>query len=221
MAPAPLPEEIDFLLTHAARYLSKDPDPGDVLSVFAGLRPLVSNTENLDTATISREHTISISRTGLITIAGGKWTTYRKMAEETIDQAIEIAQLENYPSVSENLQIHGYHNHSHKFGNLAVYGSDALEIENMVKKNAGLGGKLSDGITLPAEVIWAVKNEMARTVEDFLARRRRTLFLDARTAMDMAPVVAKLMDSELKKGRRWQKAQVESFRKTAENYLVH
>ncbi len=221
MAPVPLPEEIEFLLTHAARYLSKDPDPDDVLSVFAGLRPLVSNTEHLDTATISREHTISISRAGLVTIAGGKWTTYRKMAEETVDQAIEIAQLENYPSVSENLQIHGYHNHSHKFGNLAVYGSDALEIEKMVKKKPALGVKLSDGITLPAEVLWAVENEMARTVEDFLARRRRTLFLDARASIDMAPVVAKLMDSILKKGRKWQKIQVELFRKTATDYLVH
>ena len=221
MTPVPMAEEIDFLLKHAARYLSKDPEPGDVLSVFAGLRPLVSNTENLNTATISREHTISISRTGLVTIAGGKWTTYRKMAEETIDQAIEIAQLENHPSVSENLQIHGYHNHARKFGSIAVYGSDALEIEKMVEKKPALGEKLSDGITLPAEVLWAVEHEMARTVEDFLARRRRTLFLDARAAMDMAPDVAKLMNSKLKKGRKWQKTQVESFRKTATGYLVH
>lgn len=221
MSPLPMPEEIDFLLKHTARYLSKDPQPDDVLSVFAGLRPLVSSTENLDTATISREHTLSISRTGLVTIAGGKWTTYRKMAEETIDQAIEIAQVENHPSVSENLQIHGYHNHAHKFGSLAAYGSDALEIERMVKKKPALGDRLSDGVTLPAEVLWAVQHEMARTVEDFLARRRRTLFLDARAAMDMAPDVAKLMDSILKKGRKWQKAQVESFRKTAMDYLIH
>jgi len=221
MEPVPMASEIEFVLKHAARYLSKDPGPDDVLSTFAGLRPLVSAHEQLETATISREHTITISRTGLITIAGGKWTTYRKMAEETIDQALEVAGLKQRPSVSDSLQIHGYHNHAESFGDLSVYGSDAVKIDAMAKKKASLGKLLGNGIIRRAEVLWAVNFEMARTVEDFLARRRRALFLDARTAMDMAPEVAALMGSELKKGRRWQKSQVESFRKTAENYLVH
>ncbi len=220
MAPLPMDHEIEFLLEHTARYLTKDPEPGDVLSMFAGLRPLVSGQQHLETARISREHTLSISRAGLITIAGGKWTTYRKMAEETVDQAIVVARLNHQPSVSETLQIHGYHHHAHQFENLKDYGTDALEIRKLVKNEPGWGAPLPGGSIVGAEVIWAVKAEMARTVEDFLARRRRVLFLDARAAMNMAPAVAELMAAELKKGIHWQKTQIESFRKTAYNYLL-
>ncbi|KAF0123214.1 MAG: glycerol-3-phosphate dehydrogenase [bacterium] len=221
LEPLPMKQEIEFLLKHAAQYLTKDPNPNDVLSVFAGLRPLVSSVKNLETATIAREHVISISRTGLVTIAGGKWTTYRKMAEETIDQAIVVAQLEYQPSVSKTLQIHGYHNHADRFGKLEDYGSDAIEIQNLVKKEPSLGEPLHNDSIICAEVVWAVNNEMARTVEDFLARRRRILFLDARASLETAPAVAKLMATELKKGTKWQKSQIESFRKTANNYLIH
>jgi glycerol-3-phosphate dehydrogenase len=220
MEPLPFKKEIDFLLTHAARYLDKNPSAGDILSVFAGLRPLVSKTKNLETATISREHTISISRTGLVTIAGGKWTTYRKMAEETIDQAISIARLEYRSSVSENLQIHGYCKHTDQFGTLKDYGTDALEIQQMVKNDPGLGKPLLNSSILCAEVVWAVKNEMSRTVEDFLARRRRVLFLDARASINMAPSVAVLMDSVLKKGAGWQQSQIDLFQQKAEKYIV-
>lgn len=221
MEPIPLEEEIGFLLQHAAKYLTKDPVASDVLSVFAGLRPLVSKTESLETATISREHTISISRTGLVTIAGGKWTTYRKMAEETIDQAIEIARLDYQPPVTRHLQIHGYHNHAEKFGHLEVYGSDAVEIKAMEKNQPKLGKTLPDSDVLKAEVAWAVQKEMARTVEDFLARRRRILYLDARSALGMAPEVAKLMAAHLKKGRSWQKQQIKSFQKTADLFIIN
>jgi len=218
--PLPLDHEIEFLLTHAARYLSKDPGPEDVLSVFAGLRPLVSSTATMETATLARDHTLSISSSGLLTIAGGKWTTYRKMAEETIDAAIEIAQLDYQPSVSQNLQIHGYHNHAHKFGALKMYGSDAPEIRALAKKHARRDKKLPADVFLHAEVVWTVQNEMVRTIEDFLARRRRVLFLDARAAMDMAPVVAKLIASQLKKRKSWQKQQVKTFLEKAANYIV-
>jgi len=218
--PLPLDHEIEFLLTHAARYLSKDPGPDDVLSVFAGLRPLVSSTSTMDTATLSRDHTLSISRSGLLTIAGGKWTTYRKMAEETVDAAIEIAQLEHQPSVSKNLQIHGYHNHPEKFGDLKMYGSDAPKIRALAKKYTRTDKKLPADPFLHAEVVWTVQHEMVRTVEDFLARRRRVLFLDARAAMDMAPVVAKLVASQLKKRKSWQKQQVKTFLEKAANYIV-
>jgi glycerol-3-phosphate dehydrogenase len=220
MEPLPMDHEIEFLLKHTARYLSKDPGPGDVLSMFAGLRPLVSAKQHLETATISREHTLSISRTGLITIAGGKWTTYRKMAQETVDQAIAVARLNHRPSVTETLQIHGYHHHADQFGDLKEYGTDALEIARLIKNEPVLGAPLPGGSIVRGEVIWAVKAEMARTVEDFLARRRRVLFLDARVAMNMAPVVAELMAEELKKGKDWQKDQIESFRKTARKYLL-
>jgi len=220
MEPLPMDHEIEFLLKHTARYLSKDPEPGDVLSMFAGLRPLVSAKQNLETATISREHTLSISRSGLITIAGGKWTTYRKMAQETVDQAIVLAHLNHRPSVTETLQIHGYHHHADQFENLKDYGTDALEIERLVKNEPDWGAPLPGGTIIRGEVIWAVKAEMARTVEDFLARRRRVLFLDARAAMNMAPAVAELMAAELKKEKNWQKTQIESFRKTALKYLL-
>ena len=220
MAPLPMDHEIEFLLKHTARYLSKDPEPGDVLSMFAGLRPLVSAKQNLETATISREHTLSISRSGLITIAGGKWTTYRKMAQETVDQAIVLARLNHRHSVTETLQIHGYHHHADQFENLKDYGTDALEIQRLVKNEPDWGAPLPGGTIIRGEVIWAVKAEMARTVEDFLARRRRVLFLDARAAMNMAPAVAELMAAELKKDKNWQKTQIESFRKTALKYLL-
>ena len=221
MEPVAMGEEVEFLLKHAAKYLTKDPGPEDVLSVFAGLRPLVSKTENMETATISREHAISISRTGLITIAGGKWTTYRKMAEETLDHAIEIARLDYQPPVTRHLQIHGYHNHADQFGHLEVYGSDALEIQSLTKSNAKLGKTLTEGDILVAEVVWAVKHEMARTVEDFLARRRRVLFLDTKAAIRMAPEVTKIMATHLKRGRSWQKQQLRSFEKSAARFMIN
>jgi len=220
MEPLPMDHEIEFLLKHTARYLTKDPEPGDVLSMFAGLRPLVSGKQHFETARISREHTLSISRTGLVTIAGGKWTTYRKMAQETVDQGIVVARLNHRPSVSETLQIHGYHHHADQFENLKDYGTDALEIQRLIKNKPVWGAPLPGGSIVRGEVIWAVKAEMARTVEDFLARRRRVLFLDARAAMKMAPAVAELMAAELKKGIHWQKKQIESFQKTAHNYLL-
>jgi len=142
------------------------------------------------------------------------------MPKITIDQAIEIARLEYRPSVSRNLQIHGYHNHADKFGDLKAYGSDAPKIKALAKKNARMEKKLPIDSVLYAEVVWTVQNEMVRTVEDFLARRRRILFLDARAAMDMAPVVAKLIASQLKKRRAWQKQQVKSFVEKAAHYIV-
>ncbi len=220
MAPLPMAEEIEFLLKHAGRYLTQDPGPGDVLSVFAGLRPLVG-ASHMETATISREHAISISRTGLVTIAGGKWTTYRKMAEETLDHAIEIAHLGYRLPVTRHLRIHGYHNHADEFGDLKAYGSDALEIQALVKKNRRLGETLPDTSILKAEVVWSVRHEMARTVEDFLGRRRRTLFLNARAALDAAPEVAKIMARELGRGIFWKKQQLRAFQKTVEAFSIH
>ena len=218
--PLPLENEVDFILENIARYLSKDPERKDILSVFAGLRPLVSPGKNSDTANISREHMILVSRSGLVSIAGGKWTTYRKMAEATVDQAIVNSHMDFQPSVSETLQIHGYHNHSHKFGNLACYGSDAPQIQNLIQAEPGLGDYIFKDIISAAEVNWAVDNEMARTVEDFLSRRRRALILDAKAAIETAPLVAKLMAKRLKKNKKWQKEQVETFTSKAKNYLV-
>jgi len=220
--PTPLPREIDFLIAHTARYLSKDPTPEDVLSVFAGIRPLVSNPDAANTAAISREHVVHISKSGLVTIAGGKWTTYRKMAEDTLDQAIIVGDLEPSPCLSANIQIHGYHKHTAKFGDLAYYGADAIDIRHLAKSDNTWSERLNPALPYTrAEVIWAVREEMALTVEDVLSRRTRALLLDAKAAMAMAPVVAEMMRRELKKKKQWQKEQVQRFEALAQGYLVN
>lgn len=222
LEPYPLKEEIDFLLENAARYLHKDPVPADILSAFAGIRPLVKMGEAEKTSAISRDHTIHISRSGLLTIAGGKWTTYRKMAQDAIDQAIEIARLDYVPCNSENLQIHGYHLHAEKFGVLESYGSDAPELQTLLDEEKGYSEPLHPKMRpLTGEIVWAVRHEMARTVEDFLARRTRSLLLDAKSSMEMAEKTAKIMARELKKKKSWIKTQVDEYQKLANNYLVH
>ncbi len=219
--PRPLESEIEFLLSHAARYLTKDPEESDVLSIFAGLRPLVSKGEADNTAAISRDHTIYISRSGLVTITGGKWTTYRKMAEETIDQAAMVARLEERPCVTYDLPIHGYHNNAEKFGDLAVYGADAAGIQDLYYENPELRKQIHPAFpTIAAEVIWAVRHEMARTVEDFLARRTRALLLDARASMEAAPEVTRLMAAELGRDDAWIKDQTDFYLSLANGYIL-
>lgn len=219
--PRPLEGEIEFLLSHAADYLEKGPSSSDVLSVFAGLRPLVGQGEAKNTAAVSRDHTIFISRSGLVTVAGGKWTTYRKMAEDTIDNAAVVANLDENECVTRELHIHGYHNHPEKFGNLAVYGSDAVGINDLLFERPELKETIHPRLnTILAEAVWAVRREMARNVEDFLARRTRCLLLDARASMEASPAVAKLMAEELGNDKDWIRNQTESYRDLAEGYLV-
>ncbi|NQV29338.1 MAG: glycerol-3-phosphate dehydrogenase/oxidase [Candidatus Marinimicrobia bacterium] len=219
--PKPLPEEIEFLLNHTARYLSKDPARQDVLSMFAGVRPLVTNPEAENTAAISREHVVNISKSGLVTIAGGKWTTYRKMAEDTLEQAIIVGDLEPRPCVSAELQIHGYHQHPEKFGDLAVYGADAVAIKNIYQEQPELQDRIHPRLEYTkAEVLWAVREEMALTVADFLSRRSRAILLDARASVEMAPQVAEIMARELKKPRKWKLEQIQSFKALAQNYIL-
>lgn len=220
LEPVAKEDEIEFLITTASKYLEKDPTEDDILSVFSGLRPLVNKGNEDDTAAISREHTVSISRSGLITVAGGKWTTYRKMAEDTIDQAIAIAGLDFKHCVTENLKLHGYTNAKIKNKHYAMYGSDADDIEYLCSKMK-LANKLHPDYDYTAgEIIWSIRNSMARTVEDFLARRIRILFLDAKAAIEMAPAVAKIMAKELGENRRWIKDQLSSFYEAANGYLV-
>ncbi|MFP4159175.1 MAG: FAD-dependent oxidoreductase [Desulfobacterales bacterium] len=219
--PRAFDEEIEFLLSHAAKYLEKDPSPSDVLSVFAGLRPLVSQGEEENTSAVSRDHTIYISRSGLLTVAGGKWTTYRKMAEDAIDHASVVANLEERPCFTRELHIHGYHNNAEKFGSLAVYGSDAAGINDLLHERPELKKPIHPDLTaIAAEAVWAVRREMARTVEDFLSRRTRALLLDARASMEAAPVVAKLMAEELGRPEEWINSQVEGYRSLARGYLL-
>ena len=190
-------------------------------SIFAGLRPLVSQDESGDTSSISRDHTIYISRSGLVTITGGKWTTYRKMAEDTIDQAATVAYLDDRPCVTYNLHIHGYHNHADKFGDLAVYGADAAGIRDLLNEKPELDKAIHPRLrNIAAEAVWAVRHEMARTLEDFLARRTRALLLDARASMEAAPKVAELMAAELGRDEDWIQKQVDDYHTLAQGYLL-
>lgn len=219
--PIPLAEEVDYLLRHAARYLEQDPTRKDVLSAFAGLRPLVRGEEGADTASLSRDHTLQVSRSGLVTITGGKWTTYRKMAEDAVDHAAAIAGLELHASPTRELQIHGYSLQSERHGSLSAYGSDALEIEALARSRPEWGEPLHPELELtPAEVIWAVREEMAFRLEDVLSRRSRALVLNARAALDVAEPVARLMARELGRGEGWVEAEVRSFSELAATYHV-
>lgn len=221
LEPKPLQEEIEFLLTHAARYLTKDPAPEDVLSCYAGLRPLVGPAEEGDTAALSRDHSLTISRTGLLTITGGKWTTYRKMAEDTVDQAIQLGALPERKCVTEGLRIHGYHHNAGIFGPMAAYGADATELRALISQEPRWSEPLHPklGVRL-GEVAWAVKHEMARTVEDFLSRRTRSLLLDARASIEAAPAVAREMAAALGRDEAWQAEQVSAYEALARGYIL-
>jgi glycerol-3-phosphate dehydrogenase len=220
LEPCPLPEELDFLLQHAARYLTTDPGPDDIKSMFAGLRPLVSANTESNTASISRDHTLNISRTGLVTITGGKWTTYRRMAEDTVNHAAVIAQLEERASVTSDLPIHGFHNHADRFGDLACYGSDAPTIQSLFADDPAYAERLHPDLPIRAgEVVWAVRNEMARTVEDVLARRTRALLLDARASIVAAPAVSRIMAAELDRSPQWAQTTTAAFVELAGRYL--
>ncbi|MFZ5517260.1 MAG: FAD-dependent oxidoreductase [Candidatus Zhuqueibacterota bacterium] len=221
LEPVPLPSEIDFLIRHAARYLSKDPTPADVLSAFAGLRPLVAVGDSENTAAISRDHVVHISQFGLVTITGGKWTTYRKMAEDTIDQAAVLAQLNTVSCVTHDLHIHGYHKNADQFGELASYGSDAPALLDLLRDEASYSRPLHPSLPyLAGEVVWAARYEMARTIDDFLSRRTRALLLNARACLEMAPTVAELLARELNKKGAWKKEQIRRFNDLAKNYIV-
>jgi len=219
--PRPLDEEIEFILEIAGRYLLRPITRADVLSVFVGIRPLVRSGSGGNTASLSRDHTLHIDQSGLLTIAGGKWTTYRHMAEDCVDHAATLARLPEKPCVTRNLNVHGFHRQSDNFGALSVYGADALLIQDLIRAEPSLGTALHPALPYcGAEVVWAARVEMARTVEDVLARRTRALFLNARAAIEMAPETARLLSRELWRDDSWQRRQVEGFSALAEGYLV-
>ena len=190
------------------------------LSCYAGVRPLVGSIDDDDSKSISRDHTIHISGRGLLTIAGGKWTTYRKMAEDVVDQAAALAGLESRPCITADLRIAGYHTDPESFGILQCYGGDAPEIRDLLVTDASLEEPLHENLRpLRGEVLWAVREEMARNVEDFLSRRTRSLLLDARASLEIAPLVAELMAGELGRDQQWQQEQVAAYRQLASGYL--
>lgn len=220
--PRALDEEIAFILETAKKYLVKTPERKDVRAVFAGLRPLAAPQKGQEsTKEISRSHKLMVSASGLITITGGKWTTYRRMAEDTLKMVVKTGRLPARPGSTRNLLIHGASPAADAGSPLAVFGTDAAGIRKLAETETRLAEKI--GVKTAhtgAEVIWAVRHEMARTVEDVLARRLRMLFLDAQLALDMAPAVARLMAAELGKGEAWIESQLAAFRKTAAGYLL-
>jgi glycerol-3-phosphate dehydrogenase len=221
LEPAAMEQEIEFILQTAALYLEKKPTRADILSVFAGIRPLVRSGEAGNTAALSRDHTIRIENSGMITICGGKWTTYRHMAEDCVNQAATLARLPERPCATGHLNIHGFHPAAAKFGRLWMYGSDAPMVQQLEESDPAWAEPLDSALPYTlAEVVWAVRHEMARTVEDVLARRTRALFLNAQAAIRMAPRVAEAMARELQKDREWEAEQLRSFHRTALNYLV-
>ena len=222
LEPRPLEQELAFLLDHAGRYLMKNPSRADVLSTFAGLRPLVSGgNDEGSTAEIARDHSLIISKTGLVTITGGKWTTYRRMAEDTIDQAAVLADLPERPSATKYLPIHGGAAGGEEAGPLAMYGSDAGLIRALSEEDAGFADPVDPRFPISvAQVVWAARHEMARTVEDVLARRTRMLLVNARASIEMAPAVAAILARELGHDEDWQRQQVECYTQLANGYQI-
>ncbi len=222
LEPKPLEKEVDFILETANRYLNKKVNRDDVLSIFAGLRPLAAPKDKSEkTKEISRSHKIIVSNSKLITITGGKWTTYRRMAQDTINKAIIVGKLPKKRSQTKQLSIHGNMVNVDRTNHLHIYGSDQFSIEQLINKSPELGDKLHPRLAYTkAEIVWAIRYEMARTVEDILARRVRALFLDAKAAIEMTPVVASILAKELNKDEVWQQQQIKEFTTIANQYVL-
>lgn len=215
LEPRAMEEEIEFILTTAAQYLHKAPSRADVLSVFTGIRPLIKSGDASSTAALARDHSILIDARGMLTIGGGKWTTYRKMAEDCINHAATLGQLEERPCPTAALNIHGWRQHG-----ASVYGSDQFAVDAIAADE-----ELRDVLhpALPyrgAEIAWAAREEMARTVDDALARRTRALILNARAAVAMAPRAAQILARELGRDARWELDQVAAFSEIAKSYVL-
>ena len=222
LEPHALEPEIEFILNTAGKYLTKKPQRSDVLAVFAGLRPLAApQGEGAKTKEISRSHKIIMADSGLITITGGKWTTFRRMAQDTLSKAIESGLLPRKGCVTEQLHIHGYSGMSHE-DPLHFYGSDLEGIQQLTKENPALGERLIAKYPYTkAMVVWGVRKEYARRVEDILGRRFRLLFLDQHAAVEAAPAVARILADELKRDDKWVKQEIDSFNEVAKGYTLN
>lgn len=221
LEPVALEEEIEFILTTAGKYLKKAPGRSDVLSIFAGLRPLAAtkHTNGQKTREISRSHKIMVSSSGLMTMIGGKWTTFRRMAEDIINKAEKVNRWERTKSKTRKLKIRGYMESVDMNDPWYVYGSDRDAVLGLAAENPELGETLSESLSIvKAQVIWAVREEMAMTVEDVLSRRTRCQLLDARESIRIAPVVAALMAKEMGKDNKWIEDQVEAYKEVTGNY---
>ena len=213
LEPLPRADEIEYLIEHAARYFERRIAPSDILSAFAGLRPLVSAGNPSDTASISRDHVVLISKSGLITVTGGKWTTYRKMAEDTINTAVQVGGLDARPCVTANLRLHGWQERQEDGEALQVYGSDRADVEAVIREvENGQEWLHPDLPYRRGEVHWAARHEMARTVSDVLVRRTPALLLNRHAALASSPVVAHILAQELGRDEAWAAAQVNAMR---------
>lgn len=224
LEPRALATERSFLMDQIARYFGRKPEPREILSMWSGQRPLVRKQGASSTASLSREHSVFVSPTRLVTVLGGKWTTYRRMGEDTIDVAAKACGLPSRPSRTANLRLHGWvapdETGRLQRDDLSEYGSDRAAIEQMAAEKSELNEPLHARLPYRgSEVVWAVRNEMARTVEDVLARRTRALFLDARAASEAAPRVAALMAAEIGRSQEWVQDQIRDFQNLAEGYL--
>ncbi|ODU47245.1 MAG: FAD-dependent oxidoreductase [Thiobacillus sp. SCN 63-374] len=216
--PRAQPAEIDFLLEHAGRYLQDAPRREDVLSVFAGLRPLVRAGSGRSTSALARDHLLR-EESGLVSITGGKWTTYREMAEQATDAAARVAQLPGRPCRTANLALHGAMADSERTP-LRAYGSDAGAVQALAQARAEWGAPLHPRLPyIGAEVEWAARHDMARGVQDVLARRTRALLLDARASIEAAPTVAALLAGALGRDLAWQAHEVAAYTGFAQAYL--
>lgn len=227
--PQALPAEIEFIISHFNRYTTATITRQDVQSVFVGLRPLAKVSDETSTKVMPRDHVIKVMPSGLVHVTGGKWTTYRNMAEEAIDQAVGANEL---PAQREcqtrNLRIHGAETKKGADdttdgnpGHLSVYGADAIPIQKLIVSEKKLARQLHPNHPYTfAEVQWCIENEMACTIEDVLARRIRLLFLDARAAIESAPIVAKMLAQHFRHDEIWEQTQVTMFTELASGYLL-
>ncbi|MEO8736793.1 MAG: glycerol-3-phosphate dehydrogenase/oxidase [Edaphobacter sp.] len=218
--PRSMASEREFLFEHITRYFGRRPGSEEILSIWSGLRPLVRKGGG-KTSKLSRDHTILVSKSGLVTVTGGKWTTYRRMGEDTINHAAGVAGLEKAASRTLNLKLHGWIEGSGDMPESErVYGSDLSLLQNLSEKDAELNDLLHPRLPYRLrEVVWAARYEMARTVEDVLARRTRALFLDARAAIEAAPVVANLLAKELGRSDAWRDSDLQQFLDLAKGYI--
>ena len=218
--PRPKDEEVDFILANAGQYMTKKPKRKDVKSVFAGLRPLAANQgSDTETKEISRHHKVNVSTSGLISLLGGKWTTYRKMAEDAINTASMVGGLKDVKCRTHKLKLSGYDENIDFDNPLHAYGSDATKItaQGTAKDNQSLSSKFYITKNL---ILWSIQKEMAIHLEDVLARRIRCLFLDAEETSKIAPSVVEIMANYLNKDEFWIKDELSRANKIIENYIL-
>jgi glycerol-3-phosphate dehydrogenase len=221
LEPRPLRDEITYLIGYLDRYFTRAPGSDDVRSVFAGLRPLLRGKAGEQTARLSREHAVMMSDSGLVTVTGGKWTTYRRMAIDAVDCAIRAGGLAHVPSATAELKLHGW-SEPERNGDqsLAIYGSDAPAVSALCKERPEWSRPMHPALPYMAgEAVWAARHEAARCVHDVLARRTRALFLDARASIEAADSVATLLAEELGRSAAWQAEQTAEFKKLAAAYI--